>query len=375
MYRRYKKFYLLPRLQRLLCPGMKSLFVIVMLSLGSQVPVVFAQTVDTPTSSMNQFDAAIAHATRMPRLRGLLVSRQGATILEQYFNGSSSSDVVNIKSVSKSVISALVGIAIEQGYINDVDQPINKYFGDLISAESDLIKANITIEDLLTMQAGLASTSSRNYGAWVMSPDWIRYALKQPMRSPPGTRMEYSTGNTHLLSAILTQATAMTTLQFAREVLGQPMGYRLAAWPRDPKGIYFGGNDMEMTARQMLMFGQLYLNEGQLNGKQIVPAAWIKQSLSRHAQSTREHGRYYGYGWWIREMAGFETPYAWGYGGQFIILVPELDLVVVTTSDSTPGTERHGHRRDIQELVEKLIIMPIALSHQSRTARVDIIAQ
>jgi len=369
----YKQFYLLPRLRRLLCSNMKSLVLIIMLAITSQASAVFAQTVNISSASIYQFDAAVAQARKMPRLRSLLVSRQGETILEQYFNGSSPSDVVNIKSVSKSVISALVGIAIEQGYISTVGQPINEYFGDLITAESDLTKAEITIKDLLTMQAGLESTSNRNYGAWVMSPDWIRYALRQPMRSPPGTRMEYSTGNTHLLSAILTQATAKSTLQFAREVLAQPMGYRLAAWPTDPKGIYFGGNDMEMTARQMLMFGQLYLNEGQLNGKQIIPADWIKQSLGRHAQSTREHGRYYGYGWWIREMAGFETPYAWGYGGQFIILVPKLDLVVVTTSDSTPGTERHGHRQNIQEIVERLIIMPIAGAYQTQTANVDII--
>jgi len=222
------------------------------------------------------------------------------------------------------------------------------------------------------MQAGLASTSNRNYGAWVLSPDWIGYALKQPMQSPPGTRMQYSTGNTHLLSAILTQATGMDTLQFARKVLGEPLGFHLAAWPRDPQGIYFGGNDMELTPRQMLSFGELYLNGGRANGKQIVPAAWVEASLQPHAVSTREHGRYYGYCWWIREMGGFETPYAWGYGGQFIILVPELDLVVVTTSNSIPNDDRRTHRRDIQELVETDIIMSVAatLGHpQAQTVR------
>ncbi len=296
----------------------------------------------------------------MPKLYSLLISHQGELILERYFNGSGPDRVVNVKSVSKSVISALVGIAIEQGHIEGTEQSIDKYFGAKFSNETDPVKRIITIKDLLTMQAGLASTSSRNYGAWVLSKDWIGYALKQPMLSPPGTLMQYSTGNTHLLSAILTQVTGTDTLQFARKALAEPLGFHLAAWPRDPQGIYFGGNDMELTARQMLVFGRLYLNGGSVNGKQLISADWVKISLQRHAESTREHGRYYGYGWWIQEMAGFETKYAWGYGGQFIILVPDLDLVVVTTSSSTPDPDRRSHRRGVDELVEAHIIRVVA---------------
>ena len=174
--------------------------------------------------------------------------------------------------------------------------------------------------------------------------------------------MEYSTGNTHLLSAILTSATGRSTLAFARESLGQPLGFHLAAWPKDPQGIYFGGNDMEFTARQMLAFGELYLNGGRANGRQIIPAAWIEASLQPRAVSTRETGRFYGYGWWVREMAGYSTPYAWGYGGQFIILVPELDLVVVTTSSSNPGDERRSHLRQLYDLIEFLVITAVSNS-------------
>jgi CubicO group peptidase (beta-lactamase class C family) len=210
------------------------------------------------------------------------------------------------------------------------------------------------------MQSGLASTSSRNYGAWVQSRDWVGYALQQPLQAPPGTLMQYSTGNTHLLSAILTRATGKSTLAFAREVLGEPLGFHLAAWPKDPQGIYFGGNDMEMTARQMLAFGQLYLEGGRANGKQVIPTEWIQLSLQRHAESTREHGRFYGYGWWIDQMAGFEVSYAWGFGGQFIVLVPELDLVVVTTSSSHPDPERRAHRRAVDELIETQVIRTVA---------------
>jgi len=208
------------------------------------------------------------------------------------------------------------------------------------------------------MQSGLETTSNRNYGAWVQSGNWIDYALSQPLELRPGTAMEYSTGNTHLLSAILTKATGVSTLEFARQTLSDALGFRLAPWPRGPQGIYFGGNDMEMTPRQMIKFGELYLNHGQINERQVIPANWIDTSLQPHTESTRERGRSYGYGWWIRNMAGFNTSYAWGYGGQFILLVPELDLIIVTTSSSNPGLDRRSHTRRVYDLVEYSIIVP-----------------
>ena len=303
---------------------------------------------------------ALNAAESMPRLFSILVSYQDDIILEKYFNGSGSEKLVNIKSASKSFISALVGIAIDHGHISSSKQSIGNYLTSQLNSETSQKLSIISIEDLLTMQSGLETTSNRNYGAWVLSPDWINYALNQPMEYPPGTRMQYSTGNTHLLSAILTRATGMSVLQFARENLTSVLGFRLAEWPRDPNGIYFGGNDMEMTARQMLAFGKLYLNKGQANDRQVISSEWIDESLQVHTESTREQGRYYGYSWWLKEMAGYETAYAWGYGGQYIILVPVLELVVVTTSSSTPHKERRSHRRLLSDLIENFIVHEVA---------------
>jgi len=128
---------------------------------------------------------------------------------------------------------------------------------------------------------------------------------------------------------------------------------------------------MELTPRQMQAFGELYLNGGRANGTQIVPEDWVQDSLVRRAQSRRERSRYYGYGWWIREMAGHEAPYAWGFGGQFILLVPELDLVVVTTSSSNPGPERRAHTRRIYDLVEYEVVAAVseALGHPPASRR------
>jgi len=322
-------------------------------------PAAIAQEVLRPVI---QLDAAAERANSLPRLHSLLVSHDGELILEKYLNGRSASSIANVKSVSKSVISALVGIAIDEGHIEGVDQPIEDFFGDTLAIDADARKGQITIGDLLTMQAGLETTSNRNYGAWVLSADWVGFALGQPREYSPGILMEYSTGNTHLLSAILTSATGTSTLAFARDSLGEPLGFHLAAWPKDPQGIYFGGNDMEFTSRQMLAFGELYLNGGRANGRQVIPAAWIEASLQPRALSTREVGRSYGYGWWVRDMAGYATPYAWGYGGQFIMLVPELDLVVVTTSSSNPGDERRAHLRQLYDLIEYSVIAPVSSS-------------
>jgi CubicO group peptidase (beta-lactamase class C family) len=111
-----------------------------------------------------------------------------------------------------------------------------------------------------------------------------------------------------------------------------------------------------MTPRQMLAFGRLYLNGGRVGTRQVVPAEWIAASLEPRVESTREESRYYGYGWWIRDFAGFTAPYAWGYGGQFIVLVPDLDLVVVATSSSTPGADRRTHTRRLYDFLEDLVI-------------------
>lgn len=317
------------------------------------------------------FADALRMAEQMPRLHSLLVSQNDQLIVEKYFNGKNSRRNANVKSVSKSIMSALVGIAISQGHIAGLDQPISEHAGALIPDQTGTSKEKITIGNLLSMQAGLETTSFYNYGAWVLSDDWIGFALDQPLQSEPGTKLQYSTGNMHLLSAILTQATGKSTLAFAREVLGRPLGFELAAWPQDPSGVYFGGNNMELTPRQMLAFGQLYLNEGRSNGSQVIPAEWVETSLLPLIESSREEGRFYGYGWWIRDMAGHQTTFAWGYGGQFIILVPDLDLAIVTTSSSLPGNDRRAHIRGLYILLENEVIRPAGIAAVSRTLEAD----
>jgi CubicO group peptidase (beta-lactamase class C family) len=234
----------------------------------------------------------------------------------------------------------------------------------MLAAAADAPKRGITIEDLLTMRSGLESTSGRNYGAWVRSPNWVRFVLSRPLEAAPGETIEYSTGNTHLLSAILTRATRRSTWQFAQETLARPLGFSLARWTRDPQGIYFGGNEMLMTAREMVAFGELYLNGGRVAGKQIVPGQWIEASWVPRGRSYWSDQQY-GYGWWMRDLGGRPAYFAWGFGGQYIFVLPDLDLVVTTTSSAAVGEERRRHRRGVLDLVEDQVIPAIVAGDTS----------
>ena len=170
--------------------------------------------------------------------------------------------------------------------------------------------------------------------------------------------MDYSTGNTHLLSAIITRVSGTSTWQFANENLARPLGFTLARWPRDPQGIYFGGNDMLLTPRQMVAFGELYLRRGRLDGTTIVPARWIATSIVPRGRSGWS-GQRYGYGWWVRELAGHDAYYAWGFGGQYIVIVPGLEAVVVATSSPSVAEDRRSHRVTLFDLIEQQIIARI----------------
>lgn len=307
---------------------------------------------DLQTDPPSWEDVAV-DAARLPRLRSLLVSVDGQLRVERYFHGASVNRTANIKSASKSIIATLVGIAIDRGHVPGPREPIGRYFPEYL--KGDPRRSAITIEDLLTMRSGLETTSNRNYGRWVSSSNWVRFALTQPFEDAPGGRMIYSTGSTHLLSAILTRATRTSTLAFARTALFQPMGITLGAWTRDPQGVYLGGNEMAMRPRDMVSVGELYLNDGRFNGRQVVSSAWVRSSIEPRTVS-RWSEREYGYGWWIRVLAERPVFYAWGYGGQFIFIIPSLRTVVVTTSVSDPGSERREHLGAIYALVAERII-------------------
>jgi CubicO group peptidase (beta-lactamase class C family) len=265
-------------------------------------------------------------AAALPRLHTMIVSVRGATALEYYAKGAAATRATHVKSVSQ------------------------------LARDPDPRKARITIEDLLTMRSGLVSTSFDNYGSWVGSRNWIDYILSRPLEADPGTGMEYSTGNSHLLSAILTKTTSQSTWAFGQEALARPLGFTLSRWPRDPQGFFFGGNEMLMTPKQLLALGEIYLNRGRRGDRQLLPASWVDASCTGRGRSRFNPDQTYGYGWWLRDFAGRQGCFAWGYGGQYVIVFRDLGLIVVTTSSTVVSDERRDHRRQIFDIIERLIL-------------------
>ena len=308
----------------------------------------------------NLLAAAARRGDSLPKLRSLIVAWRGDVALERYYNGTTARTPANLKSASKSIISAVVGIAIAGGDIKGVDQPI----GELLIAETknlDSAKRAITVEDLLSMRAGLQSTSFENYGAWVSSRNWVQDALRRPMEAPRGNDgpMIYSTGNTHLLSAIITRATGMSTHAYADRYLFRPLGFRLRGWTTDPQGIFFGGNEMRLTPREMLKFGELYRLGGAVkvadSSRQVIPKAWIDSSWVQRTSSPWS-GNGYGYGWWMTQLAGYDSYFAWGYGGQYIFIIPRLETTIVVTSDPEARSREDGHRAMLFDLILRSVI-------------------
>lgn len=290
-----------------------------------------------------------------PPLESLLVARGPALVGEKYFNGRGLNHLWNIKSASKSILSILVGIALNQGYLQSLDQTVDEFFPEYFSEHPDSGKEAITLRDLITMRAGLQTTSFYNYGDWVSSGNWSWWTLDRPLISVPGTRMIYSTGNSHLLSVILTRATGMPTLDFARQNLLDPLGIRRVRWPQDPQGYYFGGNNMFFRPRDLLKIGDLYLNNGRHQTKQVVPMSWVWESTRPYVQS-RFSRHWQGFFWWTDWYAGYRSIFAWGHGGQFIFVVPQLTLVVVCTSSLTDRPDHGNHNENILHLLEDYII-------------------
>lgn len=265
-------------------------------------------------------------------IRSLLVVRHGRIVAERSYAGSNLNERPHdVKSASKSLLSALVGIAIERGDISGVGATV----GELLPGYAEGLapeKRAITLEQLLSMSSGLASTSGEHYGAWVSSGDWTRAALARPLVGDAGDAFGYSTGSSHVVSAVLTEATGRTALDYAREHVAGPLGITIHSWQGSPEGYSFGGNSVRMTPRDLARLGQLYLQEGRWNGRQVVPEGWVRRSTRRHAEGWPHRYGAYGYLWWLPPDDPWDSFAAVGYGGQFLYVVPELDMLLVTTA-------------------------------------------
>ncbi len=276
-----------------------------------------------------RLDAAIDQLGREEGVYGVLVVRSGALVAERYFREGTRTKGHNLKSSSKSILSALIGLAIEDGLVSLDHSVIDRLNVRDLPAD----RQAITVRDVLMMASGLESTSYQAYNEWIASSNWVRGALALPLLSEPGTEYRYSTGNTHLLSALVTAVTGRSTRDYAEERLFGPLGVEIAGWEKDPQGIYIGGNNLALIPRDMARFGQLYLQNGRWHGQQVVPERWVRESTSWKIDAPGEIYGDYGYHWFLPSAPAFLGDFvAVGFGGQYIYVSPRYDTVVVITS-------------------------------------------
>ena len=267
------------------------------------------------------------------RIDSVTVIRNGYVVLDAYFHPFKKGLKHNIHSNTKSIMSALIGIAVDRGEIKSVAQPVLGFFSDKTVANVDAHKRAMTLKHLLTMTSGFDCKDNYRHG-WVglkemrKSPDWAQNVLDLPMAQAPGTGFVYCNGVSFLLSAILQKATGMTALDYANRRLFGPLGITDVIWPESPRGVTVGYGDILLTPHDMAKFGLLYLNKGKWDGRQIVSEAWVKASTRRHVDATLFG--HYGYQWWS-DGTGYYMGV--GYGGQFIFVVPDKNLVAVFTGD------------------------------------------
>jgi CubicO group peptidase (beta-lactamase class C family) len=310
----------------------------------ANTPGHFAWSLSTPQAQgmdRGLLDLAFAEARSKRFVDSLLVIRNGFIVAEEYYNGFDQFRPHNVMSVSKSFLSAVTGIALQRGLVKGLDEKMLDYFPEYVYPGMDARKYDITLRHLLTMRMGIRGEAEDNYGVYWQfynSSNWIKATIEAPLVFDPGEKMSYNTFQTHLLSAIITKATGESTLDFAAEWLFSPMKIDVDSWERDPQGYYFGGNSMYFTPREMAVLGLLYLNNGALDGLQIIPNEWVELTLSPSTALTHpnEWGAFknynYAYLWWLGQINAHGMFMAYGYGGQFVVVFPALDLIVVSTA-------------------------------------------
>jgi CubicO group peptidase (beta-lactamase class C family) len=304
---------------------------------------------------------------RFRDINAVLIVRNGHLIFENYYGGFGPDDIHLVASVTKSFISALVGIAISRGFIEGVEQRVLDFFPEFVPGTHEHLKQQMTIKHLLTMTTGFQwRTGARSHELSIdrlrRSKDWVAFILDLPVRERSFGTFQYNSAVSHLLSAIITRSTGMCAAEFATEHLFNPIGINLptphvqhgfsqtevfrnesGGWPRDPQGNSIGGWGLNLTPRDMARFGYLYLKEGQWDGQDIIPKKWVADSLLAHTPG-------YGYQWWLRSLDGLFVFSAVGQGGNHIFGIPEKDLIVVVAS--TPG----NRWRDRWELLDEIVI-------------------
>jgi CubicO group peptidase (beta-lactamase class C family) len=280
---------------------------------------------------------ATAHARSLPSLFSLLVVRHGNLAVEEYFNGNTAQSLNDVRSVTKSIVSTLTGIAVRRGALH-ADDPIGPFL-NAIAPTLEPAKRAITIENLLTMRSGFQwqESGSIGYNEWILSGNPIGFLLDKPLVAQPGLAFNYNSAAVHLLSVVVQEAVGETLPDFARTNLFTPLGISRATWEVFSDGRVNGGAGIDLRPRDLAKIGALWLQHGSTGPQQILDPVWVALGTSPTGPFTPSSGPLreisYGWLWWLAPPGAPEAFFAWGYGGQFIWVVPSLDAVIVVTTD------------------------------------------
>ena len=287
-------------------------------------------------------------AAKLETLYGLLVIKNGYLVAEGYFNKGSVNQLSARQSVTKSYTSAIIGIALDQGYLTSLDQKMVEFFPELADQITDPMKLQITIRSLLQMRGGYPDEEKVSPYLEIMyfsdNWHWVPHLVDFPLINDPGTEFNYSNLTSHLLAVIAARACETDLKSFAEEHLFSQINATVVEWSTDADGYYMGSNELYVRARDMAKFGLLYLRNGEHDGKQVLPAAWVADSLKRYSENifvgaylTSRYGTFYdlgyGYQWWSASIGDHQFNFALGHGGNYVILLSDLDIIIVTTAD------------------------------------------
>ena len=274
------------------------------------------------------------------QIDGVVLIRNGYLVFERYPSPDYTAETRHfLYSVTKSFTSALIGIALDQGYIQDTSQTMMSFFPDHVIQDPDGRKSRVIVENLLMMRSGMKwDESSAGFDTpendiyHINNGDGLQYCLDLPMVAEPGVLWHYNTGSSHILSGIIRETTGTTTLDYAKTNLFTPIGIENVLWSADLGGTQKGGFDLQLTPRDMARFGYLYLNDGRWGDRQIVSEEWVHQSTSSLTTLDEETG--YGYQWWT--MPRLNAYKASGLYGQQIFVSPDENIVLVFTAHISP---------------------------------------
>jgi CubicO group peptidase (beta-lactamase class C family) len=303
-------------------------------------------------------------ASELETIYSVLVVKNGRLIAEGYFNEGSVAQKALVQSAAKSVTSALVGIALDQGCLSSPEQKMFAFFPEYADQVTDPRKHDITIQDMLQMRAGFPPEES-DQALWeaVWSGDYDHLVIDFPLTDDPGTSFQYSNLTAHWLGIIVARSCDTGLESFGQEHLFNPLGAELGSWRKDLDGYNWGAGELHLTARDAAKFGLLYLQDGEFAGNQIISADWVHDSLQTYSENAygnisgfKEIG--YGYQWWSANVGDYPVNFAWGHGGQLIVLVDELEMVVVVTGDpfyEVYGSQSWKHEKANFKLVADFI--------------------